>query len=289
MKSNPRLHAATTKMLRLLCWQAVLLLGANAFADVVILKDGRQITGIVELGFSSQIRLRTGDKSEMISIDRIQSIQFDPLEGAPPQTVGPQRAGPQATGFQGRETQESASPAPSASAQGITLPIGTEIAVRTIEPINSKQADLYKEYSASLDDPVVVDGVTLVPANARAVLRVSQVQSSGVTRRASISLVLVAVTVNGRRVEVKTGPVDSKSGSQAKRTAEGAGIGAASGAAVGAMAGGAIGAGIGAGVGAAAGTAVAVIKGKPVEIRSETRFTYKLAEPAVINSRESSR
>src|ERR1035438_7747422 len=101
MKSNPRLHAATTKMLRLLCWQAVLLLGANAFADVVLLKDGRQITGIVELGFSSQIRLRTGDKSEMISIDRIQSIQFDPLEGAPPQTVGPQRAGPQATGFQG--------------------------------------------------------------------------------------------------------------------------------------------------------------------------------------------
>lgn len=289
MKSISRLDTARTRTLRLLCWQAVLLLGANAFADVVILKDGRQISGIVELGFSSQIRLRTGDKSEMISIDRIQSIEFDPPEGAAPQTASPQTAAPQETGPQARETQEAASPAAATAPQGITLPIGTEIAVRTIEPINSQKTDLYKEYSASLDDPVVVDGVTVVPANARAVLRVSQIQSSGITRRASLSLVLVAFTVNGRRVEVKTGPVDSKSGSQAKRTAEGAGIGAASGAAVGAMAGGAIGAGIGAGVGAAAGTAVAVIKGKPVEIRSETRFTYKLTEPAIINSRESSR
>jgi hypothetical protein len=251
------------RILLLAFWQ-IGLVGSNAFADdIVTLKDGRQISGQVELGVSSQIRIRVGEKSQMIDVDRIQSIQFDP-----PEVSAPLSAVSQST---------------SAAPRGITLPIGTEIAVRTAEPIDSKNADLYKEYAASLDDPVVVDGVTVVPANANAILRVSKVQSSGITRRASLSISLIAVTANGRRVDVKTGPVDSKSGSQAKRTAAGAGVGAAAGAAVGAMAGGAVGAGIGAGVGAAAGTTVAVLKGKPVEIKPETRFTYTLTEPVLVD------
>jgi hypothetical protein len=267
-------------------WLACLLPASNALADVVTLKDGHQISGVVEFGISSQIRIRIGEKSQMVPVDQILSIQFDPQEGsAPPSTAAvstvlpstppPPAAAPSAPA--------PTSTAPASAPQGITLPIGTEIAVRTVEPIDSKKADLYKEYAATLDDPVVVDGVTLVPVNANAILRVSHVQASGVTRRASLSISLIAITANGRRVDVKTGPVDSKSGSQAKRTATGAAVGAATGAAVGAMAGGAVGAGIGAGVGAAAGTAVAVVKGKPVEIKSETRFTYTLTEPVVIS------
>lgn len=241
----------------LLFWLVCMPPGSSVFADTVTLKDGRQISGSVEFGISSQIRIRVGDKSQTISVDQIQSIQFDSAEATP-------------------------SPVTAVAPKGITLPAGTEIAVRTNQYIDSKKADLYKEYAASLDDPVVVDGVTVIPVNANAVLRVSQVQASGITRRASLSMTLIAVTVNGRRIDIKTGPIDSKSGSQAKRTATGAAVGAGAGAAVGAVAGGAVGAGIGAGVGAAAGTAVAVVKGKPVEIKPETRFTYTLAEPAVI-------
>jgi len=295
--ARTRMKMARTRMKgtkAALLWLACLVPASNAFADVVTLKDGHQISGVVEFGISSQIRIRVGEKSQMVPVDQILSIQFDPVEGpAPPSTASastsptpsaaplpatpPPAAAPSAT-------PPSAPPPPAETApQGITLPTGTEIAVRTIEPIDSRKADLYKEYAATLDDPVVVDGVTLVPVNAAAILRVSHVQASGVTRRASLSISLVAITANGRRVDVKTGPVDSKSGSQAKRTATGAAVGAATGAAVGAMAGGAVGAGIGAGVGAAAGTAVAVVKGKPVEIKPETRFTYTLTEPVVIN------
>jgi uncharacterized protein YcfJ len=170
-----------------------------------------------------------------------------------------------------------------ADTPGITLPIGTEIAVRTIDRINSKTADLHREYAATLDDPVIVDGVTVVSSQTSAVLRVVEMERSGFKRRASLSLTLIAVIVNGRRVEVSTDKVDSKSGSQAKKTAAGAAIGAGAGAAIGAIAGGGLGAGIGAAAGGAAGTLGAVFSGKAVEIAPETRFTYRLTKPAEMN------
>lgn len=272
------------KTLRPILSLACLLLGSSAFADIVTLKDGRKITGAVEFGVSSQIRVRIGEKSQMVSVDDILSIQFDPIESPASRVssvVTPSKPAPPPSAPPPPSPSVAIAQAP-ASPKGITLPAGTEIAVRTVDLIDSKKADRNKEYAGSLDDPIIVDGVTAVPVNANAVLRVSEVQSSGVTRRASLSLTLVAVIVKGKRMEVKTESVDSKSGSQAKQTATGAGVGAGAGAAVGAAAGGAVGAGIGAGIGAAAGTAAAVFKGKTVEIKPETRFTYKLTEPAVI-------
>ena len=270
---------------------ALLLPGLSTFAaDLVTLKDGRQISGIVEFGVSSQIRIRTGESSQMISIDQIQSIQVDPIEAPAPAVTSAAPAPAPATSPR-PVTAVATPPTPvapaaaaptTASTNGITLPAGTEIAIRTVDLIDSKKASRNKEYAASLDDPVVVDGMTVIPVNADAILRVSEVESAGVTRQASLSLSLVVVTVNWQRIDVKTDPVDSKSGSQAKRSATGAGVGAAASAGVGAAAGGAVGAGIGAGIGAAAGTAVAVVKGKTVEIKPETRFTYKLTDPIVI-------
>jgi uncharacterized protein YcfJ len=169
------------------------------------------------------------------------------------------------------------------------MPIGTEIAVRTIERIDSKKADLFHEYAGSLDDPIVVDGVEVVPANANAVLKVIESQGPGLTHRASLVTALIAVTVHGQRVKVETGKVDSKAGSQAKHTLTGTAVGAGAGAAIGAAAGGGAGAAIGAGVGAAAGTVAGKLTGKPVVIAPETRFTYKLTQPAIINSEEAAR
>jgi len=170
------------------------------------------------------------------------------------------------------------------SAQTITLAPGTEIAVRTIDRIDSKKASLSKEYAASLDDPISVDGVIIVPVNAKAYLRVTDLKSAGFKRRASLSLTLVAVEINSRRVSVEANKVDSQSGSQAKRTLTGTAAGAATGAAIGGIAGGGLGAGIGAGVGAAGGAIAGKIFGKAVEIAPETRFTYRLTEAVEIPS-----
>jgi uncharacterized protein YcfJ len=234
-------------------WQTWLLPGANVFADVVTLKDGRQISGLVESGTTREVRIRVADNFQVVAVDQIQSIRFDPA----------------------------ATPLP--GPQSVTLPIGTHIAVRTIERIDSKTADKSKEYAASLDDPVVVNGVTVIPASAAAFLRVTDLKNPKLLGRASVSLSLIAVAINGQRVEVKTDEVDSHSGSHAKRDVI---AGAAAGAGIGALAGGGIGAGVGAGVGAATGAVLDKGMSKGVEIASETRFTYALTQPVEINYKE---
>jgi hypothetical protein len=250
------------RILLLVFTQLCLLPAMNVFGDVVTLTDGRRISGEVESGTPGEIQVRTGEGSQTIAVDRIQSIRFSSTEA-----------------FSNRP----APPAAPAESNSITLPIGTEIAVRTGTYIDSKTADPNRTYSASLDDPVIVNGVQVAPANANAVLRVTDIKNPKLTGRPSLSLVLVSVTINGERVEVHTDKVDSHSGSRSKRSAIAVGGGAAAGAGIGGLAGGAVGAGIGAGIGAASGAIGAMMTGKGVEIAPETRFTYKLTQPAVIN------
>jgi len=234
------------RLLLLTLWWLSLLPGGKVFAaDVITMRDGRTVSGVIESATAGEVRIKVGDDSLSLPKDRIQSIRFD---------------------------------------HSLTLPVGTDIAVRTIDPIDSDTANTSREYAASLDDPVLIGGVEAVPVGAKAVLKVTDVtKPSGlkkITGRATMSMALVAVYINGQRVEVKTGDVDSKSGTQAKRTAIGAGAGAAGGAVIGAGAGGAAGAGIGAGIGAVAGALGGGLTGKStVKIASETRFTYKLTQP----------
>lgn len=160
--------------------------------------------------------------------------------------------------------------------QSITLPAGTEISVRTIDRINSKKDSAKREYAATLDDPIEVDGMTVVPAQANAYLKVTE-RSKG-----SLSISLIGFMAEGERIAVNTDKVDSHRGSTAKRTAVGAAGGAGAGAAIGAIAGGGAGAGIGAAVGAAAGGIFGHMTAKPIEIAPETRFTFRLEEDITI-------
>lgn len=162
--------------------------------------------------------------------------------------------------------------------QTIMLPAGTEISIRTLDRIDSKKDNARKEYAATLDDPIVVDGMTVVPAQTNAYLRVTD-KSKG-----ALSTSLTGLVVNGQRIAVNTDKIDSRRGSTAKRTGIGAAAGAGAGAGIGAIAGGGAGAGIGAAVGAAAGGIFGHMTAKPIEIAPETRFTYRLTEPVEINA-----
>ena len=293
-------------LLVLLC-QFALLSGVNACADVITLKDGSQVYGVIESGNTQQVHIQTEGHSEVVGVDQIQSIRFGPPDAAPPRppastpptatAVAPEAPRPDLAAARPAASQAtparsrlaSAAAAEPADPRRIVLPAGTEIAVRTINRIASKTADRYREYAGSLDDPIVVNGVEVVPANTNAVLKVVDRQAPGLTHRASLATVLVAVVIRGQRVNVETDKIDSKAGSHAKRTVAGGAIGAGAGAGIGAAAGGAAGAAVGAGLGAAAGAITGKLTGKGVEIAPETRFTYKLTQPAYINSDEVSR
>jgi hypothetical protein len=234
-----------------------LLLAVAASADTVLLKDGRQISGQIESGATREIQIKVGANSQTLSIDLIQSIQFDALPSAPP---------------------VAAPPVP----QIVTLPVGAKIAVRTIDEINSKTADQYREYAASLDAPVVVDGVTVLPAQTKAFFRATDIVQPSFRKRASLSLSLVAVMVSGQKVAVETSKLDSQNSSAGRTSAKATLIAGAVGAVIGVMAGGGHGAIIGATLGVATGLIVSRVFGQGLDIPSETRLTYQLSQPAVL-------
>lgn len=229
------------RTLLLIAGQFCLLHGTNVFADVITLKNGRQISGTLESGGTRELQVRVGADSQTLLVDQIQSIQFDAL-------LSP--------------------------GQSITLKAGTQIAIRTTTAIESNNPDTYKEYAAYLDDAIVVNGVTVAPKNAGAFIRLTK------DKRKTVGTSLIAVSVNGQRVEVRTEQIETKGASHSLR--DGA-IGAAAGAGIGALAGGIIGAGIGAAAGGLGGVLVDKNTGH-VKIPSETRFTYKLADSVVIGS-----
>src|SRR5215469_677419 len=119
--------AAMNRTLLLIC---VLLLTVDAGADVVTLKDGTRISGEVQSG-GQQILIKVGGDSRAVPVDQIESIEL----GSPalPPAPAPVR------------------PTPGQTPERVTLPAGLEIAARTIDRIDSKKADKFQEYRASLD------------------------------------------------------------------------------------------------------------------------------------------
>jgi len=161
------------------------------------------------------------------------------------------------------------------------IPAGTEIAIRTVDAIDSQNADLTREYAAGLDDDLIVNGVTVAPKGTRATLRVIEARKSGLFKgRASLTLALVALTINGKVVPVASGEVQSESESQGKKTTKFGVVGGAVGGVVGGVLGGGKGAATGAAVGAGAGVGAAAVKGQRVQVASETRLTFTLAAAA---------
>jgi len=172
-------------------------------------------------------------------------------------------------------------PAQSPAAPALDIPVQTELVVRMIDAVDSQTAKVGDVFRASMDQPVVVNGQTVVPRGADAQVKLVQVQQSGkLTGKAELTLSLWSVTVNGKVVEIDTQNITKASDSRGAQTAKVAGGAAAAGAVIGAIAGGGKGAAVGAGAGAAGGAVVeATTKGQRVKVASETLLTFTLDKP----------
>jgi hypothetical protein len=169
-------------------------------------------------------------------------------------------------------------PPPAAPRDPINLPAGTNLVVRMIDPVDSETAHVGQTFAASLDEPVMINGQSVIPRGADVTVKLVDSKESGkLTGKAELTLDLVSVRVDGKMVDINTQTVQRESDSRGQRTAKVAGGTAAVGAIIGAIAGGGKGAAIGAGAGAAAGAGAEVVtKGQKVKIPSETRLTFVL-------------
>lgn len=186
-----------------------------------------------------------------------------------------------------RETPRPAPPPPP-QPRSVTIPEGTTISVRLAERISTETHKDGDTFTATLAQPLVVDGLVLAERNARVQGRVTQsVQAGRVKGLAQLGLELTSfTTADNQRVNIQTAPFIKTAESTRGRDAAKVGAGAAIGAAIGAIAGGGRGAAIGAGAGGAAGAGtVMVTRGKPAELPSETRLTFRITAPVTVTEK----
>jgi hypothetical protein len=156
--------------------------------------------------------------------------------------------------------------------------------VRTTTALSTKTSQAGESFSATLAEPLTAGGVVIAPKGAPVAGVVAAADPGGrVQGRASLTVRLTSLDVNGRQVDLQTNTFTRVAPGTKKKDAVKVGVASGIGAAIGAIAGGGQGAAIGAGVGAGAGTgAVMATRGAPAVIGAETLLTFRLQSPVEI-------
>lgn len=170
----------------------------------------------------------------------------------------------------------------------VTVPESTPIHVTLDQAVASNQNRPGDHFEATVTEPVVVDGKTLIPEGSHAEGLVVDAKPSGrLMGRARLQLALQSIDVSGRQYDLQTKSSPRIGGDHKKRNWAWIGGGAGGGALIGAAAAGGKGALIGGPIGAAAGTTIAWATGhKDIKLRPETPVTFKLAEPLTIDAKK---
>ncbi len=168
--------------------------------------------------------------------------------------------------------------------QMITIPDGTQLSIRLIDPLDSEKNQVGDSFRATLNHSVVVGDKTAIPSGADIVGRVVDVKgATHFSGQSVLAVELVSVAMGGKTYELHTQEYRKEGTARGKNTAAKVGGGAAVGAIIGAIAGGGKGAAIGAAAGAGAGTGVqAITKGQKIQWPAETVLSFNLVSPLTV-------
>jgi hypothetical protein len=85
------------------------------------------------------------------------------------------------------------------------LPAGTLVTVRLEKSLSSARSDASGAFTAVVDEPIIIDGATLVPRGAGVAGRIESARASPVKRDTGyVRLTLNSITIAGRDLPVQT-------------------------------------------------------------------------------------
>ena len=237
-------------------------LSAVATADTLVLRDGTRVEGTVVSFAARTITFRHADGvSRRYHTSQVAAVEFLSAERVNTRAV---------------------------NNLNLEAPAGTELVVRTVETIDSRNAGSDQAFSAIVERAVTnASGSAIIPERSSAQLVIRQVSQGGKTGSPEIVLDIQSISVEGRRYLISTKDlvVDSDRGlGSNRRTAETVGGGAALGTIIGAIAGGGKGAAIGAVAGGAGGAGVQIMtKGHDARVPADTILRFRLDRVVVLH------
>ena len=230
--------------------------GAWAPADVLELKNGTILNGKYSGGSANAVNFTTTAGIQVIDTAQIVALTF--TAPAPPQAVAPAPAATPARGAQ-------------------TIPAGTPLLVRVMDPVSSKNS-AGATFTTKLEQDLVVNNVVVVKAGTTIY---GKVQSSTRARRAAgkstLELRLAQMVVGSTTVPIVTSDYKEAGANSLRKTAGGAAVGAG----VGAVVDGGDGAAKGAAIGAAASL---LKKGETVTVPPGTLLEFTLMQPVTVSA-----
>lgn len=179
-------------------------------------------------------------------------------------------------------------PPPPRQPHTVTIPAGTLLNVRLGEGLSSDRNSPGDSFTATLDQPLVIDGFVIAERGARVEGRVVESQKAGRVKGLSdLAIELVRLnTADGQKVHLQTETFTKQGEKEVGKDVAKVGAAAGIGAAIGAIAGGGKGAGIGAAIGGAAGTGgVMATRGKPAELKVETKLSFRLRDAVPVTEK----
>jgi hypothetical protein len=237
---------------------ALLLAAASsASADRVRLRSGKAVDGLFMGADPKSVRMLLDNGAVLeFPVEDVAAVEFTPRKASAPPAAAPDPA---------------KKPAP------MTIPAGTALHVQLTEAIEVDAAKTGMTFKALVDDPVMIGGKVVLPRGAPVVLQAAKVEQAG-KMKGSDNIVLKAnsFTLGGRKYDIVTTQVESKSAGEGKKTTRKVAGGAGLGAIIGGIAGGGSGAAIGAAAGGAAGAVVASQGTASLKLPAETRLQFTL-------------
>ena len=228
-------------------------------ADVLELKTGKTLNGKFVGGTAGTIRFETAEGVQVVETSQALALTF----------TGGGAAGAAAT--QTAPAAPAAAPAP----VSVTIPAGTELLVRMVDPVSSKDPQ-GKRFTTTLEIDLAVNGVIVAKAGTKVYGRIQSAQQARrYTGQSSIDLRLTEVALGPNLVPLVSSGYTDAGDRSIKKTAKGA----AAGAAIGGIADGGDGAAKGAAIGAAAS---GVKKGQSVTVSPGALLAFKLQQPLTV-------